>query len=179
MNTDNLKTEMEKSYSFSEHLHRYAVWTAARAVQRGLTSTKNIQTAIEKTDLNKFLDFELEMSELNFDIFHRETANKLIESLKGYNLTYGQAAKIIAIYLKTAVIIRTSGKSDLARIIHPPIDNILLTNIDKEHKNLGLKNIKWTQLSEYEYFEVINDIKSLNLDYLWEIERYWKPSQKY
>ena len=68
-----------KNYNFSEHLHRYAVWTAARAVQRGLTSTKNIQVAIDNTDLNQFLDSNLVMSEVDFDIFHRLTANILIE----------------------------------------------------------------------------------------------------
>ena len=167
-----------KNYNFSEHLHRYAVWTAARAVQRGLTSTKNIQVAIDNTDLNQFLDSNLVMSEVDFDIFHRLTANILIESLKDYNLTYGQAAKIIAIYLKTTVVIRTSGKGELSRIIHPPIDNILLTNINKDKPNLGLKNIRWTQLSEDKYFEVIDNMKSLNFDYLWEIEKYWNPSQK-
>jgi len=167
-----------ENYIFSEHLHRYAVWTVARAVQRGLTSTKNIQAAIEKTDLKQFLDSDLEMSEVDFDIFHRVTANKLIESLKDYELTYGQAAKIIAIYLKTAVIIRTSGKGELSRIIHHPIDNILLTNIHEDKPSLGLKNIKWTQLSEEEYFEVIIKIKSLNFYYLWKTEKYWKPSQK-
>jgi hypothetical protein len=165
-------------YNFSEHLHRYAVWTAARAVQCGLTSTKNIQAAIDKTGLNRFLDSDLVMSEVEFDKFHRETAKKLIEELKDFGLTYGQAAKIIAIYLKTSVIIRTSGKSELSKFIHPPIDHILLTNINNDHHELGLKGIKWTQLTETEYFDVIDKIRLLKFEYFWEVEQYWCPSQK-
>ncbi|MBK6447178.1 MAG: hypothetical protein IPF81_18330 [Bacteroidetes bacterium] len=41
----------EDNYSFAEHVHRFAVWTAARAVQRNFTTTENIRKAIEQTEL--------------------------------------------------------------------------------------------------------------------------------
>jgi hypothetical protein len=39
------------SYDFSEHIHRYAVWTAARAVQRGFAKTATIWSAIDTIGL--------------------------------------------------------------------------------------------------------------------------------
>ena len=44
------------SYTFIDHLHNYSVWTAARAVQRGYTTTKNISAAIDKTELSKLAE---------------------------------------------------------------------------------------------------------------------------
>lgn len=42
------------TYTFEDHLHNFAVWTSARAVQRGFTTTKNIKEVIEQTQLRAF-----------------------------------------------------------------------------------------------------------------------------
>ncbi len=166
-------------YSFSEHLHNYAVWTAARAVQRGYTTTKNIKAAIDKTELSFLANKGGIKTSEEFDNFHRKTANILIKQLADLVVptTYGRAAKIIAVYLKTSVVIRDRGKSHLSKIIHPPIDNILLTNLSKTNRGLGLSNIKWTQLSEKEYFELIKKLRTIQLDSFWKLEKYWTPIQ--
>jgi hypothetical protein len=39
------------TYSFEEHKHRFAVWTAARAVQRSFTRTRIISDVIVETGL--------------------------------------------------------------------------------------------------------------------------------
>ncbi len=168
------------NYTFSDHLHNYSVWTAARAVQRGYTTTNNIKSAIDATELQDLSIRGENMSQKVFDNFHRQTANEIIQNIeeKGIKTTYGRAAKIIAVYLKTAIIIRDSGESTLSKIIHPPIDNILLTNLSKSNKELGLSNIKWTQLNEKEYFELIEKLRTLNLNYFWELEEHWTPIQK-
>ena len=41
-------------YDIQEHIHRYAVWTAARASQRNFTTTANIRRAIEESGLRDF-----------------------------------------------------------------------------------------------------------------------------
>ena len=167
------------SYTFSDHLHNFSVWTAARAVQRAYTTTKNIKAAIDKTELAQLaLKCDIKTSD-EFDIFHRKTSKILIEYLSGIGIytSYGRAAKIIAIYLKTSIIIKYSGESDLSKIIHPPIDNILLTNLSKSNKHLNVSNIKWTQLSEDEYFELIKRLRSLHFNGFWELEKYWSPIQ--
>lgn len=166
-------------YSFSDHLHNYAVWTAARSVQRGYTNTKNIKAAIEKTELQKIANNGGIKTSKEFDEFHRKTANILIKELTGLGVptTYGRAAKIIAVYLKTSVVIRDKGESQLSKIVHPPIDNILLTNLAKINTGIVLRNIKWSKLSEFEYFELIAKLRSLNMNSFWKIEKYWTPIQ--
>lgn len=165
-------------YTIEDHIHNYAVWAAARAVQRNFTDTKSIQAAIDKTELKTFVDCNREMTNDLFDEFHCATARKIIDflSFKNIDTTYGRAAKIIAIYLKTAVIIRYSQCS-IAKIAHPPIDNILLTRLNKAHPDMGLCGIKWTQLDEKSYFNIINKLRTLNLDCFWQIEEYWTPVQ--
>jgi hypothetical protein len=171
------------TYTFNEHLHNYAVWAAARAVARNFTNTANVKSAIEKTELRSLLDSNEKFTIASFDQFHRETSGKIIAHLKFIDnelekkATYGRAAKIIAIYIKTAIVIRDSGMSNLARIAHPPIDRILLTNANEKHKNLGLTTDNWTQLSEGKYFELIKKLRTIELEYFWELERYWSPMQ--
>lgn len=166
-------------YSFNEHLHNYSVWTSARAVQRGFTTTKNIKEAIENTELQQFAELRKCNNSDEFDMFHKKTAINLINNLKekGIETTYGRAAKIIAIYLKTCIVIRDSGISEFSKIIHPPIDNILLTNLSNEYKHLDIINIRWTQLNEIKYFELIAKLRSLQYEYFWEIEKFWTPIQ--
>jgi len=167
------------NYTFTDHLHNYAVWTAARASQRGFTTTENIKYAIEATGLIGLINKKSRLSIKGFDDFHQKTARIIIRQLKkkGIDTTYGRAAKLIAVYIKTAIVVRDSGKSILAKIAHPPIDNILLTSLNKTNKNLGLSGIKWTQLTEKEYFKLIDKLRTLNLEYFWELERYWTPVQ--
>jgi len=170
-------------YTFNQHLHNYAVWTAARAAQRGFTTTENIKNAIEKTDLRNLAEGKIPQvtTEESYDEFHIKTCEKLIATFKRMNLkddilqkaTFGRAAKIVAIYLKTAVVIRDKGQSQLSKIIHPPIDRILLTKLNKKHKQIKIEN--WTQLSKDEYYELWNEIKALPIyeHGFWEIEDYW------
>jgi hypothetical protein len=168
------------TYTLSDHIHNYAVWTAARAVQRNFTETKYIKSAIEQTKLKGLIESRDIYTIEQFDKFHRDTAKILIDYLKNLNdslfekATYGRAAKIIAIYIKTAVIIRDPG-CILSKIAHPPIDSILLKNLCFKFKGLGLKGITWTRLTENEYFELISKLRSLNPAYFWELEEYWSP----
>jgi hypothetical protein len=177
------KKDKTMTYTFNEHLHNYAVWAAARAVARNFTNTANVKSAIEEAGLRRLLDNNEMFSIASFDQFHRETARRIIAHLKHIDngleekATYGRAAKIIAIYIKTAIVIRDSGMSNLARIAHPPIDRILLTNANEKHKNLGLTTDNWTQLSEGKYFELIKKLRTIELEYFWELERYWSPIQ--
>lgn len=171
------------SYTFRDHLHNYAVWAAARAVQRNFTDTKNIKEAIEKTRLPSIIDSDRIWTIEQYDDFHRETAKKIISSLITLDTellpkaTYGRAAKIIAIYIKTIAVIRYSGISSLSKIAHPPIDRIFLTNAHKDHRSLGFNKINWTQLTEIEYFDLITKLRTFNFENFWEIERYWSPIQ--
>jgi len=120
-----------------------------------------------------------DMTAEEFDKFHRETGLAMIGMFNDHNVqaSYGQAAKITAIYLKISVIIRESGAGTLSRIIHPPIDNILLSRMNKVYPKLVESNIRWTQLDESEYFQLIAKLRQLNLEHFWEIEKFWTPVQ--
>ncbi len=171
------------TYNFEDHLHNYAVWTSARAVQRNFYDTISIKSAIEKTKLRDLIVTHNVFSEDEFDAFHRETARLIMDSLKSTNVgledkaTYGRAAKIIAIYIKTIAVIRYSGNDNLSKVAHPPIDRILLSNAHKEHSDLGLNKISWTKLTEQEYFDLIRKLRTLKFDKFWELEQYWSPTQ--
>lgn len=167
------------TYDFTEHLHRYAVWTAARAAQRGFTTTKNIKEAIEASNLKELI-YKPEIAVGYFDGYHRACANKIIEEFDNMtiNASYGRAAKIIAIYIKTAIILPNQGKCALSRVAHPPIDRILLKNVLPKGETLP----NWTALNQDDYFKLLETIKtkinSENFEANWMIEKYWDAVQE-
>lgn len=166
-------------YNIDEHIHNYAVWTAGRAVQRGFqgATTQNVLKAINQADLKGTFLKEYEWNNDNFDEAHDRCIRAICESLKEFNCSYGRAAKIIAIYLKTSVIIPNNGKDDLSKIAHPPIDRKLLSAL-KKHKLLfvGEKEIPaWTDLNKEKYLEIIKNMRNLVKDLpMWKIEKYWE-----
>lgn len=170
------------NYDFNEHRHRYAVWTAARAVQRSFTTTSIINEAINQTSLRAFAVEAKEMiSQKEFDELQTNWCNNLIEnfSQKSISCSYGRASKIIAIYLKTAVILPAKGEGNICDIIHPPIDFILLKALSKDVDGLKeLSQMRWTQFSKEEYEKLIKLLSSHNLPFNWRLEEYWKPEKE-
>jgi len=165
------------SYRINQHKHNFAIWTAARAAQRGYTSTENIAAAINASGLPKFAKHLNVNTQAEFDQKHKEIAHQIIKSLKSSVgvCTYGRAAKIIAIYLKTFVIMDQSISAKGVEFIHPPIDRILLKNLHKREKSLKLNRYTWSRLEESEYFELIEKIKTLVPEDkpFWWLEEYW------
>lgn len=176
---------LDITYSYFNHLHNYAIWTAARAAQRGFTTTKNIQAAINSTYLEKLLEGEISISDKEeFDRFHVTCCKQIMDKLKNllrdnsYKVTYGRAAKIVNIYIKTAIVI-PNPESNLSFIVHPPIDRILLSNLIK-FKSFQFDTISWTQFTENDYFDVIRKQRERGYGEaiaFWKIEAYWSPSE--
>ena len=110
------------------------------------------------------------------------------------NLTYGIVAKILNVYLKVFYL-GDFGKNTFANFIHPPIDRILLKELQKESEFFKFdcepfehtsttdsgKIPKWTQINEEEYKEIIKFIREFihknNLKGLWRIEYAWRGHQ--
>lgn len=170
-----------KIMAYSEHVHKhnFFVWAAARAAQRGFTSVKNLQSALEESDIVEFAKSKQLVND--FDSSHRKWCNSICDCLIGngvQKVSYGRAAKLVAVYLKGMVVIEDL-LSDLARTIHPPIDRILLQNLSDqngvslEHKKL-FKSSNWTQLAEDEYFVLVKALREVIGDQpFWKIEEYW------
>lgn len=171
---------MRDTYSFQDYVHDYAVWTAARA-QRSFTTTKKVKDAIAQSGLQEFSKARKCSSTEEFNNFHRSCAKQVIEAFNKAdikNATYGRVAKIIAIYLKTSVIIPMVGQGVICQVIHPPIDRILLTNLCREHHIKKLCERGWTSLTEEDYWSLYERIKQENLKFDWTLERYWHPEQE-
>ena len=180
----------KKEYSHFLHRHNFSAWAAARAAQRrflGATVPK-IVSAIECSGLESAVaDTEsYPLTSENFDSFHRRYAREIINLLKADgvgSVTYGRAAKIIAIYLKSMVVIGPPCDTRFACIIHPPLDRILLHSLARrDGLPKGLKQkcetVNWTELSEEEYFDLIQGFRQASLDKpaFWMLEQHWKPS---
>ncbi len=103
-------------YNFNEHRHRYAVWTAARAVQRSFAKTGDITNAINCTGLKAFAESDALITQEKYDVMQKDWCNLIIEhfkkidkppkkpsgKLEKYDCSYGRASKIISIYLKNS-----------------------------------------------------------------------------
>ncbi|WP_439882174.1 hypothetical protein ACSX1A_03215 [Pontibacter sp. MBLB2868] len=172
-------------YCYTLHAHRFAVWTAARAVNRDFAGTNLIQEAIEATGLPEKLEQLVNQANLEpalYDKFHKDAVNAIVEHLSSklgadaHKASYGRAAKIVAIYIKTIFVI-PDPTSTISKLAHPPIDSILLKNLSKEYKDLKVAHIRWTKLDEADYFSLIDSLrKRLELENFWELEKYWVPS---
>jgi hypothetical protein len=65
-------------------------------------------------------------------------ANKITNALMEQKCSYGRAAKIISVYLKTSLVIPNKGIN--CEYIHPPLDRELICNL-----------IKLNKLNDYKY----------------------------
>ena len=177
------------SYGLPEHRHRFAVWAAARAAQRGFTSVDNLRNALQGTDIRAILadPKSLQTGASDFEVLHRRWCSSICYTLSQQqvpNVTYGHAAKLIAVYLKTMVVIGKDWDTPLGRNLHPPIDRILLqrlagaASISSPHKKKW-RSVNWTQLSEPAYYGLIAQLREIipRGEPFWMIEEYWEPTE--
>jgi hypothetical protein len=102
-----------------------------------------------------------------------------LEKARIPNVTFGRAAKLIAMYLKAIVVLGSGSGTAFSRIAHPPIDSLLLRNlaaspVNSEHKSKWAKT-KWTKLNDQQYYELIMQLRQV-LDCeepFWMLERFW------
>jgi hypothetical protein len=168
-------------YTIKEHIHRYSIWTAARASQRGLKNfkIKVLKAILENIDFKNQVEkyIKSDVNKKNYEFFHKKIANEIIKNgaeLK-IKITYGRASKIISIYLKTAIIIPNGGKGKAANIIHAPIDRILLKALSKEFKKTNWNKLTWTKFTETDYWILIDDLEKNKLPINWKLEQFWNP----
>jgi hypothetical protein len=123
------------------------------------------------------------IDESRFIELHRDWCCSVVAYLaqkKVANPTFGRAAKLVAVYLKSMIVLGPAGDTDLARVAHPPIDGILLQNISKAQNVQSAhrrewRNVSWTQLGEDPYYCLIRQLRSAIPpgEPLWNLERFW------
>ena len=137
--------------------HNYARWTTRAAVNRGpVRSADNVNRAIDHIiDFAYVLDHSRgPIEKADFDDWHHKQVDKLLEEFRHKKLTYGWAAKMIAIYLKTTCYLSGFGRPELEDAIHPPIDNISVTELRKCYKNTEIT-------ARLKVFRTITDVRTL------------------
>jgi hypothetical protein len=166
-------------YTTHLHRHNFAVWAAARATQRGFTTTENLKNALELSGIQGFA--ERPCGRAKFEGQHRKWCLSICEGLSAVEVsdaTYGRAAKLVAVYLKSMVVLPDLS-SEEAAYVHPPVDRILLQNIAKDPevdsaRSQMLRSTSWTKLSETGYFDLISVLSDINGDRpFWKLEEYW------
>lgn len=175
-------------YDLFEHRHRFASWAAARAAQRAFASVDILRAALEETDLADFLrqPASVRTDTATFERHHRRWCSTILGVLEENGVpgaTYGRAAKLVAVYLKSMVVLGPASGSPLSAVIHPPIDSLLLENLAAS----GLapsyaprwRRLRWTRLDEPAYYELIAELKTVLRDGepFWKLEEYWTVSR--
>jgi hypothetical protein len=175
-------------YTAQIHSHRYAAWCSARASGRGLAGSTNtaIRNALEASDLPSVVSGPASSwpsSPEAFDETHRHWCEQILAALHQAGIataSFGRAAKIVAIYLKTRVVCGGMADGGLGQLAHPPIDRLLLQalarepSFSKSHRSLW-RHTKWTELDADSYAEIIRSLRTEGLDTggFWRVETWW------
>ena len=168
----------ESEYTMEEHIHRYSCWTAARAASVGRFSNDEMIQFITESDLKNELDKirGKEISSAEYMEWFIIQADRILTNMEKYksskdkifrHISFGIAAKVVSIYVKTAEIIKSGGLSPISQVAFPPVDSYLL-------KGLNIKNVVWSNLEKDPFIELIKDLEKRNNGKpFWRLEYYW------
>jgi hypothetical protein len=78
-----VRATLNMPYDITEHRHRFAVWAAARAAQRGFTTVRNLRDALQATDIQEILaaPSTFDISAAKFDEVHRRWCSAICSNL--------------------------------------------------------------------------------------------------
>lgn len=168
-----------------------ATWAASRAVARTQVrnfSVKKGKKILESMGMRKLIDKPDGLPKpKEFDDWHKKKCERAMAIAKKNHIrhfSYGIAAKLINAYLKVVFICGGYHKCRKVKVIHPPIDRILLKELRKK-KNKNQKapwmkgSLAWSKFDGNKYRKVIQHIRAItnNNDGLWKIEEYWRGYQ--
>lgn len=167
-------------YNLQKHRHRFAIWTAARAVARSWTTTLKVSMVIQTVQLSAFADSYISLTgQQDFDDKHVNLCEKMIEEFRLLNVeaSYGRVAKIIAVYLKTVIIIGANVDNDKIRLIHPPVDRTILKGLPVNINFDEIRKLNWTQLDKDTYWMMVKIIRERLGLFDWRLEIVWRPER--
>jgi len=176
-------------YDIFRHRHNFSVWAAARATQRRFATVGKLRHALELSGIVEFVRDHActPIDAKRFATLHADWCSKVMTDLKGSgvsNVTFGRAAKLVAVYLKAMVVVGPDSQCSFARVAHPPIDRMLLQNLARldglpRDAKLIFRTTNWTELSRHGYDSLIRLIQESvpDLDPFWRLEEYWTVTQ--
>lgn len=170
-------------YDFNEHAYRYACWTAARAASSARYKNAEISGYFGQIELREEVEKLARKEDLDSTYFRKwfekkvENLRKILpeESDKGKRRkpSFGIAAKLISIYIKTVEVMPTRGESLLSKIAFPPIDSILLKNLIKNY-GLSIPSTSWSKMEKEEFMALIDLLQNHNQQApFWTLEAAW------
>lgn len=142
----------------------FAEWAAVSATRSNcpIKKTEKVYELINVPSYEEILNKRI--TRKKFDNWHKESTEKIVRKARqkfNIRLSFGWAAKLINVYLKTRVYIGGEGRPGLVECIHPPIDNGLLEGIREKYGEndviMGEKNrVKAIKdINEKDYKEII------------------------
>jgi hypothetical protein len=169
------------TYDIFTHRHKFAVWAASRAVQRGWKDAKVscLREAIEECGVREVINDvdSFPTTSQAFELLHSQWYHSIQNHLanNGVAASYGRVAKLLAVYLKAMVVIAGLEKTPLAYAIHPPIDRQLLQTLAGTKHISDFRYISWTQLEEEQYYGLIHVLRQLlkQGEPFWMLEEHW------
>ena len=173
---------MEIPYDIHEHTHRFACWSASRA--SSVTGRRFPVSEGARWIVHAGLDEVRTPDELpsveNFDAKHRAWRASIIGASGINDMRDGQAAKLINVYLKSRLINPVWANHRRVAVLHPPIDSLLLQNLDEAHRSrdgmiwIHAKRIGWSRLDCNQYEALIETLReNFGKRPLWMAEFYW------
>jgi hypothetical protein len=114
----------------SKIITTYAGWTVLSALRSGapVKSRKDVYPLLRTIDFSRLLVDSSPISSTDFDEWHQSATEGLCR--RKPILCVGWAAKMVNIYLKTAVYVGELGRPGLREAIHPPIDSGLWRGLE-------------------------------------------------
>jgi hypothetical protein len=170
------------NYDINEYRKAFCLWAAFRAAQAGSAKAKGkeLTSALESCGLIEFIDSPKSENcdEQQFNQNHKIWVSFICDHIRSKyrkEISYGIAAKLVAVFIKGYFILDGKQETSLAKVAHPPIDSFLLKGIDEDFKTNLTTRYKWQKLKEDTYFELISELHKIKgAAPFWSIEKYWK-----
>lgn len=171
-------------------LMSYSKWTALSALRSGapIKSREDVYPLIKMINFADVLETSRgPISKDEFEKWHQETLNLLVNKTPKLKDQYGWAAKIVNIYLKTYCYVGEGGREGIRDLLHPPIDSGLWSGVAKKFKDnksvledshvvTRIKNIS----SHDTYLRVIKGMRAASYSLkcpLIEVEQLWEGAE--
>jgi len=140
-------------------IESYARWAALSALRSGapVKSRESIYGLLTRVPFDRLLcPSRTAVSPAEFASWHRAAVLALCR--REPRLCVGWAAKLVNVYLKTAVYVGRLGRPGLATLIHPPLDGSLLAALRKRFPELfsgpaAIRRIR--DITNYQTYEAI------------------------